>query len=101
MINQQDDFNKLLLQGPLQVFLGLTYNCNLKCPHCYAKNKKNKYSLTLSQINKILQDLVNIGVFKLVLSHGENLLYPQFFKVLHDIKEYNFNCTLISNGYLI
>jgi len=101
MINSQNDFNKLLLQGPLQVFLGLTYNCNLKCPHCYAKNKKNKYSLTLNQINKILQDLTKMGVFKIVLSHGENLLYPHFFKVLHNIKKYNFNCTLISNGCLI
>ncbi len=94
-------FDDTTVNAPLQVFWGLTYNCNLKCPHCYAKVKKNSASLTLNQAYNLIEQFDDLGVFKIVLTHGENLLHHHFWKIIKKIKEKNISCILLSNGLTI
>lgn len=77
--------------------IGTTNKCNLKCPHCYSRNK-NISDLSCSDIEYILDslevDAINFGT-------GENILNKDFMKILDMIQERKIRTSLTSNGYTV
>ena len=79
--------------------LGLTYQCNMKCKHCYVQ--KSKDILTLDDFKKILEISAKNGVFVLYYTFGEPLLSPYIFDLIEFSHKLGYVQTLMTNGYLI
>lgn len=95
MQTQADRVNKL---APIQIFLGLTYNCNLSCEHCYVKKETNKKEFSTKKTINILTELHSLGTFKIVFTHGESLLRKDILTILSHCKNLGLHTTILSNG---
>ena len=78
----------------------LTYRCNFKCKHCYCQTEEKK-ELSLEEIDKLAQELRDLGVITLTLTGGEALLRKDIFEIIECFNNYGFIITLFSNAYLI
>lgn len=83
--------------------IDLTNQCNEFCVHCYHpfSEYEKERELSTKEIISLIDDLYDIGVFSLVISGGEALLYPGIWEVLEQTKEKRMKVTLYSNGLLI
>lgn len=79
--------------------LNLTSECNCECMYCFAE--KGKKQLTLSQIEEIFKDAVELKTKQVVLSGGEPLLYDNFEKILGMADQYGYFSILLTNGLLV
>ena len=77
------------------VGIGLTNNCNLRCPHCYSRRLK-KCNITLPQIETILKKYPKIR--EINLGTGENILNPHFNPIVRHILSRGISLGLTSNG---
>lgn len=80
--------------------LQMTDRCNLKCRHCYLGESSHQ-DLSVDQIQRILKEFEEIQGLRLLLSGGEPLLHPQFWKINEILRNYAFRSILLSNGTLI
>jgi len=80
--------------------LQLSDRCNLKCRHCYL-GRNGQQDLSFEQVLLILNQFEEIQGLRLLLSGGEPLLHPQFWKVNDFLRNYDFRSVLLSNGTLI
>lgn len=78
----------------------VTWQCNLRCIHCF-QYKPDKEELTREQIKNILDQLAEAGCFYLTFTGGEPLVRKDFFEIAEYAKEKNFVLTLYTNGTLI
>jgi radical SAM protein with 4Fe4S-binding SPASM domain len=79
----------------------LTNKCNLNCKHCYV-NKKVLSEIPFDKAKKIVSDLNDLGVNRLVFTGGETLLYKKLFDLADYSKELGVpDIVLLSNGILI
>jgi radical SAM protein with 4Fe4S-binding SPASM domain len=78
----------------------LTDRCNLRCRHCYIGDSLHQ-DLPYETIREILKEFEKIQGLRLLLSGGEPLLHPQFWKVNEVLRDYAFRSVLLSNGALI
>lgn len=90
--------NNIIL--PVQIYLGLTYNCNLKCKHCYVDKKKYKQR-TNSEIKNLLKKLSDWGVMKICFTHGESLLRKDAVDIIFYCQELGLYTVLLTNGILL
>jgi len=88
------------LSIPWIVHFELTYQCNLKCRHCYIVPNKSDYELNLSEIKRILEELAKIGTMALTFSGGEIFLRKDILDIL-DFATKRFYVFLLTNGTLI
>lgn len=90
---------------PLQGNLEITYKCNLKCRHCYARYGNGESpigdELTSGEICNIIDQLVDEGFLYLTLTGGELLIRPDFYSVYEYAKNKGVLITLLTNGTLI
>lgn len=88
---------------PYLAHIGLTYNCNCACFHCYASGRinNNRRQLTPYDYYKLLQELYSLGTVSITYSHGETLLCPFADKIFEYTHTLGIRQTLISNGILI
>lgn len=86
---------------PFRTNFELTYNCNLKCCHCYNPRSKKQDELSYSEICSILDQLSEIGCFHLNLTGGEIFTRQDIFKILKYAKKKGFYLVLLTNGTLI
>jgi radical SAM protein with 4Fe4S-binding SPASM domain len=80
--------------------LQITDRCNLRCQHCYIGDSRNQ-DLSFERIGQVLKEFEEIQGLRLLLSGGEPLVHPQFWKINEVLKEYAFRSVLLSNGTLI
>lgn len=85
---------------PWSVHFELTYRCNLRCSHCYIVPDNNNPELSLSEIKKIMEELVQIGTIALTLSGGEIFLRKDILDIL-DFAAKRFYVFLLTNGTLM
>ena len=85
---------------PLGVHLDLTYRCNERCVHCYLDHD-DLGEMTFEEIDHLLGQMADTGVFFLTLSGGEPLLRKDLFKILRRARELTFNVKLKTNALLI
>lgn len=86
---------------PISGSFELTYQCNLRCQHCYVSIPKNSEELSYSEVCSILDQLAEIGCFHLNLTGGEIFTRPDLVKVLEYAKKKGFYVILLTNGTLI
>ena len=80
--------------------LQLTDRCNLQCRHCYLGQGRQQ-DLPFEQVLRILKEFEEMQGLRLLLSGGEPLLHPQFWRVNDLLRNYDFRSVLLSNGTLI
>ena len=78
----------------------MTDRCNLQCRHCYL-GKGRHQDLPFELIRKIADEFEEIQGLRLLLSGGEPLLHPQFWRVNDLVRDFGFRSVLLSNGTLV
>lgn len=78
----------------------MTDRCNLQCRHCYLGESRNQ-DLSFKMIQKAAGEFEEIHGLRLLLSGGEPLLHPSFWKINDLLGGYEFRSVLLSNGTLI
>lgn len=86
---------------PILAYIGLSYACNMRCLHCYAKNKARNQFLTFEEIKSVIDELEEMFTCTIILGHGEPFLYPKILEVLEYIKNKKLNSVIMTNGSLI
>jgi Predicted Fe-S oxidoreductases len=92
------------LSAPLEVFLNITWNCNLRCSFCYLKAPRTvrRPLLNLNEIKSLIDELVEMKVSLLTLTGGEPFLNA--FMTLETLKyarKKGLAVTITTNGLLI
>ena len=65
------------LKAPVSVVWSLSYQCNLRCKHCYQDaSQRSSDELTLDEQLNIVDQMARSGVSLVVLSGGEPLANP-------------------------
>lgn len=80
--------------------LQLSDRCNLECRHCYLGQSRHQ-DLSFERVLGILDQFEEIQGLRLLLSGGEPLLHPQFWKINDLLRNYDFRSVLLTNGTLI
>ena len=78
----------------------ITDRCNLRCRHCYIGDGSHQ-DLSIENIFRVLDEFEEIQGLRLLLSGGEPLLHPHFWKINEVLREYPFRSVLLTNGTLI
>ncbi len=88
---------------PYKVFMEVTTNCNLHCPHCYVQeditrtapfNEKEK-------VFKLLDEMEKEGIVELNITGGECSLHPNFLEIISYAASKNMLVTVLTNGQVI
>ena len=90
----------LKLGVPLSVQLDITYRCNERCVHCYLDHNDHG-EMSTREINDVLTQLADAGVFFLTLSGGEVLMRRDFFDIVAFARRLAFNVKVKTNGVMI
>jgi radical SAM protein with 4Fe4S-binding SPASM domain len=90
----------LKLGIPLSVQLDLTYRCNERCVHCYLDHHDHG-EMTTAEVNDVLDQMAEAGVFYLTISGGEIMMRRDFFEILEHARARTFCIKLKTNGILI
>jgi len=103
-----DEFNLQLLKKaalqriPIKGSLELTFRCNLRCQHCYVANGgQSQAELGTSEIQDIIQQVVDAGCLWFLLTGGEPLLCKDFKQIYLTAKHKGLLLYLFTNGTLI
>lgn len=89
------------MRYPIQCYIEITDQCNLKCSHCFASAQKtNKNFLNLNDIKNIYSQIEHLGIVYVNISGGEPLLNPEFFEIMELTSHYNYYVSLLTNGIL-
>ena len=117
---QSTRIRKILKQGrmpsagsyfPTKLNLRILYDCNLRCKMCgqwggtgsyfaYDKSKRRK-RLDAEVIDRILGELIPMGLKMVDMEGGETLLYPQFDELLYRMGKRNLYVKFVTNGTLL
>lgn len=111
--NSEEDFilgvGKNIPVAPIKVLIETTYNCNLKCIHCFAdaeycakvKDGILPGELALSDWKRIIDNISDAGVFDVFVSGGECMMRRDIFDILEYIHSKGMGFFLLTNGTLI
>ncbi|MEM3623106.1 MAG: radical SAM protein, partial [Candidatus Bathyarchaeia archaeon] len=91
--------------GPFEIVWNFTYQCNLRCKHCYENaggTKRSELSTEeAKQVLDILSKIAGIGLPALSFSGGEPLARRDFFELAAYAKKRVGYVSIASNGTLI
>lgn len=85
----------------LSVLIELTYRCNLDCFFCYNDVAMRGRALTFDHYAELLDELASAGVLNVILSGGEPLAHPDFFRIGGRARELGFVVRVKSNGHAL
>lgn len=108
---QYSDFSARLRQKaasqrlPIHGSLELTFRCNLRCQHCYIALERDDIGglpeLSLAEIRRILDEVVDAGCLWFLLTGGEPLARPDFADIYRYARQKGLLLTLYTNGTMI
>jgi len=79
-----------------------TYNCNFNCKHCEAgAGRTGTSELTTDEVLKLVADIGEMEVKRILISGGEPLIRKDIFRIVHYILERGMQYGIASNGYLV
>lgn len=91
--------------NPIVAVWKIFSDCNLRCKHCFFYNKPDKFNsindFNTEQAIKLIDDLIEMNIVKIILSGGETLLRKDIFKILKKIKSNNIAIKLSTNATLV
>jgi len=76
-----------------------TARCNLSCKGCYAYEYEKHPGLSFEQVDRILKEAKELGIYFITISGGEPFLWPHFFEMLEKHNDVYFQ--VYTNGTLI
>ncbi len=79
---------------PFSVGIGLTNECNLRCPHCYRPDQTVD-RLTVADVERVCE---SIPVRSMNLGVGENGLHPDYLTILDSLTRRGIPTSITSNG---
>jgi len=95
MLSLIEQFNGKLKE----VFLYITYRCNLKCPYCYLGDRKRKIDMSINTAGPLLKKLLALGARKITFLGGEPTLHPFLPQFINTAKAVGFDyLRLDTNG---
>ncbi len=86
------------------VFWNITYQCNLRCLHCYinALRKRSPYELSTEEARRLSEEMTEIGIPLVILSGGEPLVRKDFWEIIEPMAgKQRPKLSLSTNGTLI
>lgn len=85
---------------PEKADIFLTYNCDLKCPFCYYRlyQQRNHKDIPIESWLKLIDELKQLGVMRVLLVGGEPLVYPGLSTLIEKIVASNMRFQVITNG---
>ena len=83
------------------VYLGITSKCNFRCKHCYLTPIQKNRDMPSERIFSFLDECCKEGIFKIVYTHGEVFLHPQWVEVLNYGHKNHLIQNILTNGSLI
>ncbi len=87
------------LTAPIQVFFQLTKYCNLACKHCWADaGSPRSRELTIIEVRQMLDQMAELGVFKLRLGGGEPLGRGDCFDIIEYANSKGIKVSLSTNA---
>jgi radical SAM protein with 4Fe4S-binding SPASM domain len=88
---------------PRLVSWNTTFNCNLRCPHCYidAGERKTKVELTTAEGKLLIDQITEVSKPLLIFSGGEPLLRSDIFELAQYATEKGLKAAMGTNGTLI
>lgn len=91
-----------ILSAPLKVHLALTYNCPLKCKHCYIETEERKLQeLTLDEIKNLINQLSEMGVGEVTLGGSDPFLRDDLLEIISYIRSKNINVSISTTGIFV
>lgn len=90
------------LNAPLYVTFDITARCNLRCRYCYVNaGHELPQELTTDQIKSIIDELLEIGLYRISLSGGEPTVRDDFCDLVKYCVDKNLSINITTNGTLI
>ncbi|RKX51565.1 MAG: radical SAM protein [Thermotoga sp.] len=84
---------------PALMVISPTYACNLHCVGCYAGVYGNKYHLSKEEVEDIIKQANELGMYFFVISGGEPFFWPHLLDILEEFNDSYF--LIYSNGTFI
>ena len=85
------------------VWLEITQACNMHCLHCYEGQRHiaSGNTLTLEQWKKVIDQIIELGVKRVVVIGGEPCIHKNIVEILQylRLKKETLSITLFTNGY--
>lgn len=87
---------------PYRIYLDITNNCPHSCLHCYANSGKAlEKELSLDELKDLVRQMIDLGVYNLIISGGEPLTRPDIFEFLYFCRENKLKTILLTSGILL
>jgi len=87
------------LSAPTRVFIAITSQCNLHCKHCSNSSGRERSEwLSYEEIESLVAQFAQMGVFEIGIYGGEPLCHPAFFDIIRLVKERGFPVLINTNG---
>lgn len=99
LLSEMND-KALKLGVPISAHFDITYRCNERCVHCYLDHD-DKGEMSTAEIQAILDQLADAGVFFLTLSGGEVTMRRDFFRIVEHARSLKFDVKVKTNGVMI
>ncbi len=82
-VHPPEDPLEWFLLAPIDVFMEITYRCNLRCIHCYASaSHAGSEEMSTGEILDVLREASRLGVFRVAIGGGEPLLRDDFIDIV-------------------
>ena len=90
------------LSAPIRVYYEITYGCNARCRHCYTSSSvRREDELTIYQMMGIIDQMKNMGSYRISIAGGEPLITDDFFRLVDYANQQNIDVSFSTNGTLI
>jgi MoaA/NifB/PqqE/SkfB family radical SAM enzyme len=96
---RKENERKLGFGLPWLFVISPTARCNLNCIGCYAHEYKKHEGLPFVEVDRILKEAKELGIYFITISGGEPFLWPHIFEVLKKHNDMAFQ--IYTNGTLI
>ena len=84
-----------------QLYLQLTYKCNLKCKHCFITKNNDKKEISFEDAKSIIDQAYDLGINNICISGGECTCNKDFIKIINYIRKKYISYSFLTNGQLL
>jgi MoaA/NifB/PqqE/SkfB family radical SAM enzyme len=97
-------FRKVLRKpAPLHMTVALTYQCGLRCVHCYADSPRteDRRELTTEEIKSVIRQARRMGLLQIIFSGGEPLMREDITELIRYARSLGLITRANTNGWLL
>lgn len=94
-----NDYESNRLSSPLRVFYDITYQCNLRCKHCFTESGNAELN-ELSKEEKLvlIEQLKELDVRRISIAGGEPFACEDFYSFIKNCRENEIEVSVSTNG---